>query len=291
MEIFELRYFLSVAEIESVNQAAKNINISPGSLSKAVSRLEDELHVKLFFRVGRGIKLTPEGRQLKARATQILQLEEDTRFEIGGSDSTNINIYISSEEILQASFGLSLAKQINKKLPFAKIKFLTREETKAIEQVNEGEAHIAIITGEPPKKLKSKAIDQVNFITCASKKHPLVKKYGVNKAIPVEESVKHSFVSPELAILGRIKNSTSLDGWRDDKFPRQIQYKVSGLKLMENLIHSGMALGYLPDYFIKESNLVPLEITGCPYSCKQTVRLLTSPTSELRWLEELWTTL
>ena len=35
----------------------------------------------------------------------------------------------------------------------------------------------------------------------------------------------------------------------------------------ENLISSGLALRYLPDYFVKSAGLIPLKISGCPYSC------------------------
>ncbi|MCB0408133.1 MAG: LysR family transcriptional regulator, partial [Bdellovibrionales bacterium] len=288
MEIFELRYFLAVAEVENVNNASKTINVSPGSLSKAIGRLEDELQTLLFFRVGRGIRLTPEGKLLKLKAAQIVGLEEDVRFELKGKDSGSLNIYISSEEVLQTAFGLKLVSQINELFPLAKSQFLIREESKAIEQVREGESHLAFITGEPPKDLKSKTIARVNFQTCASRMHPLIKKYGHKKSIPIEKVLKHPFVSPDTAILGRISNSSSNDGWRDDKFPRKIQYKVCGLKLMENLIQNGSALGYLPDYFIKDCNLIPLKVTGCPYSCKQTVQILAKDPSQLSWLNRLW---
>ncbi|MBK9040051.1 MAG: LysR family transcriptional regulator [Bdellovibrionales bacterium] len=68
MEIFELKYFLAVAQIENVNRAAQQINVSAGSLSKAISRLEEELQTPLFFKSGRGIRLTPEGMLLKKKA-------------------------------------------------------------------------------------------------------------------------------------------------------------------------------------------------------------------------------
>lgn len=288
MEMFELRYFLAVAEVENVNQAARNIHVSAGSLSKAISRLEDELQIQLFFRVGRGIQLSPEGKLLKVRAAKIVGLEEDVRYELKGKDAGSLNIYVSSEEILQTTFGLELVSKIEQVLPLAKVHFLIRSEAKAIEQLREGESHIAFVTGETPKDLKSKTIAKVNFQTCASKAHPLVKKYGSKKNIDILEVLQHRFVSPDTAILGRIANSPSNDGWRDDKFPRKIQYKVCGLKLMENLIQSGSALGYLPDYFVKDSALVPLNIIGCPYSCKQTIRVLAKNPSELGWLRQLW---
>ena len=287
MEIFELRYFLAVAKIENVNRAAEKINASPASLSKAISRLEEELQTPLFFKSGRGIRLTPEGQILKKRANQILQLEEDTRFELRGKEAASLNIYITSEEIIQTGFGPQISAKIEKLFPMARVHFLIRAEDKAIEQVRTGEAHLALISQDPPSDMHSKVLSKVEFQTCASKKHPLYQEMGL-KSVAIEAALKHSFVSPESAILGKISKSSSVDGWRDDKFPRHIKYKVCGLKLMENLIQDGMALGYLPDYFVKSAGLVPLKITGCPYSCHQTIRLLTKNPSSLGWLNQLW---
>jgi DNA-binding transcriptional LysR family regulator len=290
MEMFELRYFMAVAKIENLNRAAQQINASPASLSKAISRLEEELQTPLFFRSGRGIRLTPEGQLLKKHASQILQLEENARFELRGKETASLNIYISSEEILQAGFGPRICEQIEKLFPMARIHFLIRTEDKAIEQVRAGEAHLALISQDSPSDMFSKIISKVEFQTCASKRHPLYKEMG-SKSIPIEAALKHSFVSPESAILGKISKSSSVDGWRDDKFPRQIKYRVCGLKLMENLIQDGMALGYLPDYFVKSADLVPLKIMGCPYSCHQTIRILTKDPSGLGWLNQLWSRL
>lgn len=287
MEMFELRYFLAVAQVENVNQAAETIHVSAGSLSKAISRLEDELQTPLFFKSGRRIKLTPEGLALKGKAAHILQLEEEARFELTGRELGSLNIVISSEEILQTFHGASLAKMIARLFPKAKIRFLVRAEAQAIEQVKDGEVHLALITTEAPPDVTSKVISKVEFQTCASKEHPLVKKYR-GKTIPVEELLKYPFVTPDTALLGKISKSSSADGWRDDKFPRQIKYKVSSLKLMENLIAEGLALGYLPDHFVKTMELVPLKISGCPYTCHQTVRAVAKDPSALGWLNRLW---
>jgi DNA-binding transcriptional LysR family regulator len=292
MEMFELRYFLRVAQTESLNRAAESIHVSPGSLSKAITRLEAELQTPLFFKSGRGIRLTPEGMILKKRAAQILQLEEDARLQLTGPDAGSLNVHITSEEILQTSYGTKLVRAIGKLYPNAKTNFLIRTDAQAVEQVMDGDAHLALITMDPPAEVASKVIAKVEFKTCASREHPLMKKYSVKQAIPVEELLEHAFVSPESAILGKIASKTaasaSIDGWRDDKFPRKIKYKVCGLKLMENLIQEGLALGYLPDYFVETAGLTSLKITGCPYSCHQTVRVIARDPSALGWLDRLW---
>jgi len=89
-------------------------------------------------------------------------------------------------------------------------------------------------------------------------------------------------------ILGKIAKSDSIDGWRDDKFPRKIKYKVCGLKMMENLVKDGLALAYLPEYFVEASDLSPLNVLGCPYSCSQTIKIITKDSTALSWLNMLW---
>ena len=126
MEIFELRYFLAVAQNENIHRASEALNISPGSLSKAISRLEDELGISLFYKQGRNIRLTPEGTALKKRASLIVQLEEDTKVELGGQKGT-LNVVISAEEILHTHFGISLAEKTQKHFSQARFQFWTRK--------------------------------------------------------------------------------------------------------------------------------------------------------------------
>lgn len=287
MEIFELRYFIAVAQNENIHRASEALNVSPGSLSKAISRLEDELSVSLFYKLGRNIRLTPEGITLKKRAIQIVQLEEDAKIELSG-EKGSLNVVISAEEILQTQFGVSLSETISKSYASSRLQFLIRSEDKVIQQVSDGEAHFGILTGEVPQGLKSKTLAKVEFKTCASSKHPLFKKFSQSAKIPVEDVLKHAFVSPDSAMLGKISTMASLDGWRDDKFPRQIKYRACGLKIMEQLILKGHALAYLPDFYVKELSLVALNVTGCPYSCQQTVKLICKDPDALGWMSHIW---
>lgn len=61
MNLKQLQYFLTIAELEHYTQAAKKLYVSQSTLSHAIQELETELNVKLFTRKGRNVKLTKYG--------------------------------------------------------------------------------------------------------------------------------------------------------------------------------------------------------------------------------------
>src|SRR5258706_1591806 len=65
MELRHLRYFVAVAETESLSLAAKSkLHTSQPSLSRQLRDLEEEIGAQLMTRTARGVELTPAGRAL-----------------------------------------------------------------------------------------------------------------------------------------------------------------------------------------------------------------------------------
>src|SRR5919112_5286087 len=67
-----LKVLEAVARHGSVTEAAKELHYSQPSVSHHLGRLEADTGARLIQRVGRGIRLTPEGQLLAQRATEIL---------------------------------------------------------------------------------------------------------------------------------------------------------------------------------------------------------------------------
>ncbi len=73
MELRHLRYFVAVAETESLSLAAKaKLHTSQPSLSRQIRDLEEEVGAPLFTRGARGIELTPAGRVFLDHARSVL---------------------------------------------------------------------------------------------------------------------------------------------------------------------------------------------------------------------------
>jgi len=72
LEFHQLRYFCAVASTGSFTRAAEQQRIAQPTLSQQIRKLEEQLGVRLFERLGRTTRLTPYGEALLAEANAIL---------------------------------------------------------------------------------------------------------------------------------------------------------------------------------------------------------------------------
>ena len=70
MNLYHLRYFVTLAHLEHYTKAAEILAITQPSLSHAIASLEKELGVKLFEKEGRNVVLT-DRRGASANAEHI----------------------------------------------------------------------------------------------------------------------------------------------------------------------------------------------------------------------------
>ncbi len=82
MELHQLRYFCAVAETGSFSPAAEHSHRSQPSLSQQILKLEAELGVRLFDRLGRSVRLTEVGKTFLPRAHAVLRELEAARGDV-----------------------------------------------------------------------------------------------------------------------------------------------------------------------------------------------------------------
>lgn len=72
MDVRHMRQVLAIHRRGSFVKAADDVGVAQPTLSKSISRLEDELGLKLFDRSGTGAKVTPMGALIVQRAETII---------------------------------------------------------------------------------------------------------------------------------------------------------------------------------------------------------------------------
>ncbi|HWS44590.1 MAG TPA: LysR family transcriptional regulator [Acidimicrobiia bacterium] len=73
MELRQIEYVLAVVDAGSFTAAAAAVGVAQPSLSEGIRRLEAELGVRLFDRVGRSVQLTAAGREFEGPARRLLR--------------------------------------------------------------------------------------------------------------------------------------------------------------------------------------------------------------------------
>lgn len=71
------RYFLAVADAGSIRAAARDLNIASSAVNRQVLLLEENLGIRLFDRVGRGLRLSEAGGLLARQVRDVLARYDD----------------------------------------------------------------------------------------------------------------------------------------------------------------------------------------------------------------------
>ncbi len=77
-----LRAFEAAARLQSVSQAAAELSVTHGAVSRQIRLLEDDLGVALFSKEGRGVKLTDAGLRLRDAAGEAFERLRATSSEL-----------------------------------------------------------------------------------------------------------------------------------------------------------------------------------------------------------------
>jgi DNA-binding transcriptional LysR family regulator len=258
------------------------------AVSRAVSRLEEELGVDLFSRVGRNIELTADGRAFQKEAGRAVGKNQDNRprYRPGGGD---VPISLSGTENRIAAHLPEVLRRLGKARVAYTLDVKVAPNTSWVERaILEGEAQLGIISGKTfSSRLTGAALGRLESRTLVGKGHPLHAR--AKRAVPVDEVLKHEFVSFSQAIFGgALAYAGAGDGWRDDKFPRKIGMKTESIGVALQAIESGKYLGYLPPALTRSPEVAALNVTGCPYTARTDSFLLAKNPSELSWTARLF---
>lgn len=103
MELLQLQYFLAVARLEHVTEAAQSLHVTQSSLSRTIQRLEQDLGAPLFDRIGRKLQLNDLGSKFLRRAERALFELEQGRQEVrddAGPQGGSIELAVTTASAL-----------------------------------------------------------------------------------------------------------------------------------------------------------------------------------------------
>lgn len=238
MTLQQLKYVIAVADKGSMTEAAKNLDISQSSMTKAIRELEKELRIKIFNRSRRGIDLSLEGIEFLGYAKQVVEQSELLEDKYFGNKNVKQHLQISSQHY---SFVVSAFMEMIKQYGNDEYDLTLREtRTKEIiEDVKHLRSEIGILyLNGFNEKVIMKYIDENHLVfydlfvatphVFISKYHPLADKVGIT----LEDLSEY----PNLSFEQGEYNSFYFSEEILSTIPRKKSIKVSDRATLFNLI-------------------------------------------------------
>jgi len=111
-----LKAFEATARLGSLSQAARQLNVTHGAISRQLKALEAELGIALFSKDGRGLKLTEAGVRLRDASTQAFDRLRDVCAELAVAD-TDAPFVLGCSGSLLARWFIPRLGRLNAELP------------------------------------------------------------------------------------------------------------------------------------------------------------------------------
>ncbi|MEM9958010.1 MAG: LysR family transcriptional regulator [Pseudomonadota bacterium] len=163
----EIEVFVTVAQEGAFSAAARKIGLSPASLTRLISGLEERLGVRLFNRTTRRVSLTDDGRRFFGDAEHVLQaLNAAEAAASGSSDAPTGLLRVTAPTIFGQRHLAPILRDFLDAHPQVRAELLLLD--RAVDLIEEG-IDVALRIGElPDSSLIAKRIGAVRRVVVAA---------------------------------------------------------------------------------------------------------------------------
>lgn len=260
MNLYHLRYFVTLAHLEHYTKAAEQLSITQPSLSHAIADLEKELKVQLFEKQGRNVVLTKCGKSFLKDVEQALSILDFSVSNLQMTGSSEGVMDIAFLRVLGIHFIPAMLKDFKKLNPDLKISFRLH---------NAGGLSSGIIQGVKDRKFDvafcSKYDDDplLDFVPVASQDLVLIVPEGHPLACQDTVHLKETLNYPHIAFrkTSGLRNSIDRLFNQIGAYP-EIVMEIEEDMVIGGLVAEGFGIAIVPKmYILGALNVKPLAIT------------------------------
>jgi DNA-binding transcriptional LysR family regulator len=250
MDLLQLRYFQTVARLEHMTKAARQLYIAQPSLSQTIARLEEELGVPLFDRQGRQIQLNQFGRVFLRRVERIFGELEDARSEIAdlaGMERGGIALAVVIPQILPDLLRAFLTDH-----PHVSFRLFHQHSSPTVQQqLEQGEIDLCITS--PP--IEQQGIGWISLMTeeiylMVPPGHPLAERTSID----LKEVEHEPFIS--LKPGNTIRDLTD-SFCRQAGFTPKVAFEGDEPSTIRGLVTASLGVGFVSELVMRNITLEP----------------------------------
>lgn len=167
MDLNAVRLLVRVAETRSFTRAAGDLGLTQSGLSRAISRLESELGVRLLQRNTRSVSLTPDGQMLYERSAPLLaELAEAEKLLLDRRSTPSGLLKISTPSLFGRKVVMPVIGELTLRYPALRIEAVMTD--RLVDIVDEG-FDALLRTGEiQDQRLIARTLAPLRWVSVAS---------------------------------------------------------------------------------------------------------------------------
>ncbi len=241
MELQQLRYFSSVADLANFTRAAEHCNVSQPSLSQQIINLEKELGHKLFHRLGRKAVLTEAGTTFLDRTRKILFEIDNASRELTDSPSLGRLINVGAIQTLAPYILPEVIEICRDRYPNLHIIIQEDFRTALVNGVLEGELDLALVSLPVKDEIRQdvQPIMKEPLLLVVGKNHRLATKTKVTAADLIDETFV--MMGTASSLTQQVKSFCG-----DHHFEPKITHRCSQVPTVKALVARGVGVSVLP---------------------------------------------
>jgi LysR family transcriptional regulator, transcription activator of glutamate synthase operon len=243
LELRQLRYLIEVAERQHVTEAADHLNVAQSAVSYQITKLEEELGVKLLERVGRNIRITPIGNIFLQFAISALKTLDEGKEKVEEYlDPLGGTLHIGYPSSLSIYWLPTLISAYKEVAPHVNFHLRHGSYAYLIDAVKNGEIDLAFLGPVPMKEpdLETKILFMENIVALIPERHPLAS----NKRLNLSDLRTDSFVLfPDGYVLRKI----AVDACHEAGFEPNIVSEGEDMDALKGLVSAGIGVSLLPE--------------------------------------------
>jgi DNA-binding transcriptional LysR family regulator len=243
MDLPKMRQVVAIHRFGSFAKAADALGMSQPSLSRSISRLEDELKIKIFDRTAAGSALTPVGEMVIERLERVLSDTEDLIRDatlMAGGESGFVRIGVTSA--LRGPFVRDFMLKLVSAHPNLRVHTELNNRVALIPLVQARELDVVLTLEREAVEDASLVVTKVadlDFLALAGPTHPLAGR----RAVSFQEFARHRYAGPSVALVRQFFNVTG-----DDLAPF---YTSNDHQTLFPLVQAGLATMVAPACLVR----------------------------------------
>lgn len=175
MDIREMEYFVAIAQHKNLTHAAAQLYVSQPALTKYIQRLEEELGLTLFEKIGKQLELTYAGTRYLHYVNQFLSVNHNLENELMEIKKAHTGLLRVGMPPFRFSFVLpAVLPEFKKKYPHVELELVEESSARLDELLLEGKLDLVFYNVSRKKpRLTYETIEKDELYAILPKDHPL----------------------------------------------------------------------------------------------------------------------